>query len=701
MKPFFAIGIRFTLALAAASTISCITGSKGGSVEPKDTNIGTLTGTLHEMTVSTTANDTLHLTIAAGVEVSDSSVKVVRVDANGKIIGELGILYDDGKLYHGDDILGDKVYSGIFTVTENTIGSTKLRVDASVKSGSSSASSNVVSISVISDFTPLEAKKLYSVQDSLAVKLNTLVAGNPTNLPVAMNQLNTWLKSNPEVDSVIQGEGSFDILYKSGVWGGLIISQEDANGATLTKGGMVTAAASRRLDNQVPISQQTRGTPPPASFVSEEFSVLSKTSATHADLPDDIIGNRRVIVYSPFEAYFKSQEGKSVANIFQSDTSFTVTYLENTAANVASFANMTDYGYVMIDTHGSRGREFGTGEVADTTSILYKTIYKSMLKVRKLAIWKNVTITSVGAVKTKSNVYAIRWPFIDALPGKFPNSVIMNSSCESSMNPDLKDAFIEKGAHSYYGYSKVVNTPFSKKNSDSVANRLAIVGKTTQQSFSGGSDPTAPNAVFELYGTGGLHYPDSLINGDFEFGNLNGWTKVGDGRVISQLVTEDPTGGKSMGIISTGLGFTTSTGIIHQTFKLTAGKKTLTVKWNFLSEEFLEYIGSSYQDYFQVIITKSDGSQSVLLNKTIDGLAAENGASYDKGPPVVAIPGSLISVSPAISFDQGGVFETGWKTSTFDISAYAGQKITLTLRALDAGDSIYDTVILLDDITIQ
>ena len=690
------------IACFSLSFFSCLTGGGGGggSGGPKDANIGTLTGTLHEMLVSTTATDTLRLTIAAGVEISDSMVKAVRVDADGKIIDTLGILYDDGKLYHGDDILGDKVYSGIFTVTETTIGTTKLRVDATVKSGSSSPSSNVVSISVFSDFTPLEAKQLYSLQDSSAVKLNALVAGNLTNLPTAMNQLNTWLKSKPEVDSVIQGEGSFDILYKSGVWGGLIVSQEDANGVTLTKGGMVTAA-SRRPYNPVPLSQQTTGTPPPASLVSEEFSGLSKTSATQADLPNDIIGNRRVIVYSPFEAYFKSQEGKSVANIFQSDTSFTVTYLENTAANVASFSNMTDYGYVMIDTHGSRGREFGTGEVADTTSILYKTIYKALLKARKLAIWKNVTITSVGAVNTKSNVYAIRWAFIDALPGKFPNSVIMNSSCESSMNPDLKDAFIDKGAHSYYGYSKVVNTPFSKMNSDSVANRLAIVGKTTQQSFSGGSDPTAPNAVFELYGTGGLHYPDSLINGDFEFGNLNGWTKVGDGRVISQLVTEVPTGGKFMGVISTGLGFTTTTGIIHQTFKLAAGKKKLTVKWNFLSEEFLEYIGSAYQDYFQVVITKSDGSQSILLNKTIDGLAAENGASYAAGPPKVEIPGSLISVSPAISFDVGGVFETGWRTSTFDISAYAGQKITVTLRALDAGDSIYDTAILLDDITIE
>jgi hypothetical protein len=177
---------------------------------------------------------------------------------------------------------------------------------------------------------------------------------------------------------------------------------------------------------------------------------------------------------------------------------------------------------------------------------------------------------------------------------------------------------------------------------------------------------------------------------------MYGWTKTGDGRVISQLDYLSPTGGSYMGIISTGLGFTTTTGRISQTFTVDKTQTELTIHWNFLSEEFLEYIGSAYQDYFKVVIKTSDGVENVLMDKTIDGIAEEFGASY---PPPVA--GNLISVSPEIVFDQGDVYMTDWQTSTFDVSAYQGKRITLILTANDIGDSFYDTAILLDDIAIK
>ena len=44
---------------------------------------------------------------------------------------------------------------------------------------------------------------------------------------------------------------------------------------------------------------------------------------------------------------------------------------------------------------------------------------------------------------------------------------------------------------------------------------------------------------------------------------------------------------------------------------------------------------------------------------------------------------------------------TDWQTSTFDVTAYRGKRITLILAAGDVGDSIYDTAILLDDISIK
>ena len=357
---------------------------------------------------------------------------------------------------------------------------------------------------------------------------------------------------------------------------------------------------------------------------------------------------------------------------------------------------MTAYGLVIFDTHGSGGKEFGTGEIVDTNATVYKDKYKAMLKEGKLAIWKNVTISVTGGVKNKKDIYAVRAPFISSLAGTFPNSVIFNGSCESTKNPDLENAFIGKGAKTYYGFNKVVNVTFCALAADSAVKRLSKDLKNTGEAFIGGSDPQSPNAVFEIKGATDVHYPDDLINGDFEFGKIDGWTKSGDGRVISKLASINPFGGKYLGIISTGLGFTTATGKIFQTFTVKNNESTLIINWNFLSEEFLEYIGSQYQDYFKVSIKKQDGTEVVLLSKTIDGIAAQFGAT--KEPPN---PGNLVKVSPEIVFDRGDVYMTNWQTSTFDISAFRGQRVTLILAAGDVGDSIYDTAILLDEIKIQ
>jgi hypothetical protein len=140
-----------------------------------------------------------------------------------------------------------------------------------------------------------------------------------------------------------------------------------------------------------------------------------------------------------------------------------------------------------------------------------------------------------------------------------------------------------------------------------------------------------------------------------------------------------------MGIISTGLGFTEEMGSISQNFCVPDDAEDLLINWNFLSEEFMEWVGSQFQDYFEIAIIDEDQIKHVLFYMTIDDIAN----SY---------PPSL--VSPEIIFDQGDVYGTGWQFSTFDITPYAGTAVTLVLSSGDVGDSIYDTVILLDEIAI-
>ena len=54
--------------------------------------------------------------------------------------------------------------------------------------------------------------------------------------------------------------------------------------------------------------------------------------------------------------------------------------------------------------------------------------------------------------------------------------------------------------------------------------------------------------------------------------------------------------------------------------------------------------------------------------------------------------------SSDVSFDKGGVYNTGWQSKEVDVTSLAGQSGELIFSAGDVGDSIYDTAILIDNV---
>lgn len=256
----------------------------------------------------------------------------------------------------------------------------------------------------------------------------------------------------------------------------------------------------------------------------------------------------------------------------------------------------------------------------------------------------------------------------------------------------MSNAFRNKGVLTYFGFSLSVGGVFARTSGTGIFNKMINEQKKTGEAFTPGqTDPTGMHAEFKMFGSSNARYVSDLVNGNFETGNLQGWTKDGDGRVISQLVFITPIEGNFMGIISTGLGFTTESGSISQGICIPAGKTTLSFKYDFLSEEFMKYVGTLYQDYFKVIIKTKD-SEDQLFYKKIDDLQDE------------------VTQAVGIHFDQplwepgdtteDGVWMTGWTTVTLDVSAYAGKPVTLTFACGDVGDSIFDTAVLLDEIKI-
>ncbi len=664
--------------------------------ETESSDLGKLEITPQEALVNISTTLTAHLKVPPGTKIADT-VRFVKI-APGGAETEIGFLLDNGDLYYsGDDIKGDKTFSGKFYLTEPENGEVKFKAVASSEgSKDNKFESEQVVFNVYADIKGSDMYSLFAIQENSATQLTTYLNGSQDNIVDAADQLVEWLKAQPEIASVEQeGITSIEIKYKSGLMGGIIISLLGDDGLSDSRGGLpdnVMQKGERAKTSSIPLSQQTRGTGPDDTKNAVAFD-------------PNTIGNRNVFIYAAFEASWRNNERPHIINILDSLEcgDFPVNSYTNQEANIARLYEMTSYGVVVLATHGSGGgKAFLTGEIADTTLEAYLT-YKPMMQGAnpKIGISKNMTISKVGDVVTKQDVYKVYSSFISALPGNFPQSMILNNSCGSDKTPPLRDAFIGKGAKTYYGYTESVDGAFCVPVARDVFTTLAKDGKKTGEvSKINTTWPNPPNPTFRIQGSADMHFALQLINGNFEEGEL-GWTRNGDGRVISQLGSISPEEGSYMGIISTGLGFTTETGKISQSFNVPADASELTLEWNFLSEEFLEYIGSSYQDRYELVLISEESGETVLFSRTIDGIAGDFGASAPSDENPDGIPGDLIAVSPGIVFDQGNVYMTGWQTSTFDLSAYKGKCVTLALRCTDVGDSVYDTAILLDNIILD
>jgi len=418
----------------------------------------------------------------------------------------------------------------------------------------------------------------------------------------------------------------------------------------------------------IALSEQTTGS---------GFQLMNGPSNTD---PDAVL-NSKAILYAPYYTQFTgwgTEFTDSVKSLLDKakKPKFKTTYYKNGAATVDALSGLTGYGLIVFHTHGGVDKNgnilLSTGEVINNASL-----NKHLLKY----LTKQLTSATIHG----KTYWCIKPKFISSLNGTFPNSIVYAGACSSSKTKTLSSAFTAKGANTYYGFSETVYGWFDKKMADQVFPKLITENKTTGESFTPGQKDThVKPAYFTMDGNAKTYFKAGLINGDFEKGNLTGWSKQGDGRVISKLGYINPWEGGFMGIISTGLGYTESSGSISQTFWVDPDNTTLTLKWNFLSEEFMEYVGSQYQDYFEIKVIDEQGKSEVIFRKAIDDIA--NGYTLKK-------------VSPDIVFDKGDVYGTGWQFFQWSLYPHAGTTVTLELSCGDVGDSIYDTAVLIDLVT--
>lgn len=220
-----------------------------------------------------------------------------------------------------------------------------------------------------------------------------------------------------------------------------------------------------------------------------------------------------------------------------------------------------------------------------------------------------------------------------------------------------------------------------------------MAGKTVKEAqdaaiaVCGADDGDATPAAFKMTGNDDLTIMQmGILNGSFEE-EMTGWSGVGDARAISWLTDLSPTDQGSMAIISTGLGsaeasYGTEGSSLQQTFIVPANAKLITFDYDVVSEEPMEYVASSFDDYFDASIVDLTGASTQLVYENVNNSAwVELGGDYFSG-------------------GDETTYDTNWISKSIDVSAYAGQCITLTFHTGDVGDSIYDTAGLLDNIKL-
>ena len=184
-------------------------------------------------------------------------------------------------------------------------------------------------------------------------------------------------------------------------------------------------------------------------------------------------------------------------------------------------------------------------------------------------------------------------------------------------------------------------------------------------------------------GAGRLDVFESTFDGSFELGSLETWIRQGTVSVLSNLGPIVPTDRGRMAYLSTGPAASQTAATLRKNFVIQPGVTEfgITFDYNFVSEEWPEFVGSQFDDQLRIVLVEPDGAEVLLAVETINE--------------------SVFYPVTGINFPGGDqtVGQTGWKTVTAVIPITKGPG-SYTVRVEDSGDNLYDSVTLIDGLRL-
>jgi hypothetical protein len=655
-------------------------------------------------------SSTLVFTLGMGLYLNfePSTLKLCECTEAGECISDVHTMMDDGQVgTSGDEVGGDAVFSWKKTYSLDAPGKLCFRAHTLVTAGYQqyTAYSPVQCVEVVDHFTPAQCEEIKSLHLE-AKSLYDSTLADTADAAASRQAVIDLLAGTEGVDQTgPASDGGYGVWvrYANGVLGVLNFSPAGLRGAGDPE-GYETIDAPIIGDNEIKIDSKrsTVFAPYASEFTTTDEAVFINNVLDKSECPPYIIDG-------PYN---------------------------DTQANLARLQRQRDYGVIAITSHGDSYFETlpaevktgygwhhdGSQEVIWTGEDLNcNNLYQgsqtcnssgncpagseciitqssgSASSISGICVDLKQIDLMRGRVAMGINRYAILPAHIKHHQGLgFPKSMVYLGACRSLWNGSLAMEYFAAGAKAIAGYTGYVTSTFAY---DQGAQLFAAMIEEQKLSAAAMPEPTEdpanPGSKLMMIGASNLNvYDAEIINPSWETGELTGWFWDGDGRVVSKLGITAPVEGKFMSLISTGMGYTVQTGEIFQDFCIPADKVEASFYWKFYSEEFKEWCGSSFQDTFQATLEAEIG-QITMVDTWVDALCPP-GECFNCGSQFVGL------FESDVEFDVGGVWNTMWQKSLNNVMALAGQgPVTLRFFSSDAGDSIYDTVILIDTVKFK
>ena len=391
------------------------------------------------------------ITLAPGGSVDAGSVQLFRADAGAKPVGDaLCTLADDGNPASGDAAAGDGRFTCLVPFDESAPATIALIVTATA-AGTTVFSTGVV-LAVVPPLTTDDAQAILSVQETAGHTwaMNQAAFGDTLR---ARTETILALRVLPGVaDAGLAPDGlCIWIDYESGVEGGLMLSprlladQVAPNAPSMApappvvRGGTTSAASAaiaRAAVEQRPLVEKPTVLLWDPGFFDDGKPAYDPQTG-HRDAPS----NSEV---GDLQRMFQ----ESVCPVFAPEA---VVVVHGPAATRDSLRDLTAFGTVVLVTHGGFYRGDVCFVTAETPLLADLVTDGAALQLRDFGL------ETIGS----TTYYTVGPSFIRGLDGTFGKSIIYAGFCDGQANPTLATAFLDKGAATYFGYTKEVTSMFS------------------------------------------------------------------------------------------------------------------------------------------------------------------------------------------------------------------------------------------------